>query len=202
MSQQIQPSPHHDFELLGQKFNLPSSGTKLAGLSIILACILGILIFLISNKYSVAKTSDGWIFKGGVVSDKMINLKKGFVIGFWTPCDNTKYGLSKDPKDTAEYNWQARPEKYPGLTIDSVNIIFGKTIKNYFGFNGYRRYKVFGEGASGLKEGWWWNIGFEGNCDDEFLKEFKTEYIKYWHPNAIGQEWDKLYVEVTGNSKN
>jgi len=62
MSQEINPSPHHDFELLGQKFNLPSSGTKLAGLSIILVCIVGILIFLIVNKYSMAKTKEGWIF--------------------------------------------------------------------------------------------------------------------------------------------
>ena len=61
---------------------------------------------------------------------------------------------------------------------------------------------MYGEGASGLKEGWWWNIGFEGDCNDAFLKEFKTEYIKYWHPKAIGNEWDKLYVEVIGNSKN
>ena len=193
---------HHDFELLGQKLNLPNSITKLIGLAFILGSLLAIVIFVVLNKYSVAKTGDGWIFKGGVVSDKAINLKKGFVIGFWTPSDNTKSGLSKYPKDTAEYNWQAHPEKYPGLTIDSVNIIFGKTIKDYFGFNGYRRYKVYGEGASGLKEGWWWNIGFEGDCNDAFLKEFKTEYIKHWHPKAIGNEWDKLYVEVIGNSKN
>lgn len=191
-----------DLELLGQKFYLPNSKLKLIGFGMILLCILTPVMLLIIHRYELKKTADGWSVKRGEVTDEKVNLKKGFIIGFWTPSDNTKEGLHLTAKDSAEYSWQIKPEKERefGHTFDSLNILFGDEIKFRFRFKGYRRYKVLGEGDKSFKEGWWWNIGFEGNCDDQFLKEFKTEYIKFWHPSAIGiKEWDKLYIEVTGN---
>jgi hypothetical protein len=192
-----------DFEFLGQKFYLPDSELKLAGFAIIIICLTGLIYHLIDRK-NLEKTKDGWAFTNGVIEEKT-ELKNGTVLGFWTPSDSTKNGLKPmDTLDSSPYVWQTgRWQMKFGKkkTMDSLNIDFGTEIKSKFRVKGYRRFRVCGEGDSKLKEGWWWNVGLEGDCDRRFLNEFKTAYIEFWCSNLTGQKWDNLYVEIIGNLK-
>lgn len=193
---------HPDLEILGQKLYLPNTKIKLIGFIVIILSIMITLIVFICNKYELKNVDGGWILCQSVkLKNNDVNISNLSTIGFWTPSDETeKYLDFSDKEEIGNYSWQTR-EGQNNKSFDSLNIEFGKIIKNEFDLNGYRRYKVFGTGKGKFKEGWWWNIGLEENCDDKLLKKFKSEYIKFWCPSAKGTEWDKLYIEVIGKSK-
>lgn len=190
-----------DVEILGQKLWLPNSKFKLIAFIILVVSLTVIALSIICNKYSWTKTKDGWsLFQSFKIENDEIIKKKGFVIGFWTPCNETEKYLTLTNNNQKDlYIWQTNAGH--SKPIDTLNIEFGKRLQTELNFNGYRRSKVFGKGDNVLKEGWWWSIGFEGTCDEEFLKKFKNLYIDFWCPKNRGTKWDNLYIEVLGKSK-
>jgi hypothetical protein len=189
MSDSIQ---NPDIDILGQKFLLPDGGYKLLSLVALLAFIVGVIWILTARRYAVTKNRDGFSFS--VVDNKAI-IVEGYTIGFWTPSDDTKNTIrTKD--DSLKHMWQIVQSF--GANFEEANQEFGKRLSKKFDFGGYRRYKVIGMGESGnFKEGWWWNISFQGKCDDEFLKELKDLYYDFWSENK-SEKWDKLYIEIVG----
>ncbi len=160
-----------------------------------------IFIFIL-NRYNLKSDEKGWSFYWSFIEEKSVKVTNGFIIGFWTPSDSTGKYLNIYESDSLQQQWQSnawRLHHDDKISIDSLNILFADYLKDEFGIRGYRRYKVCGKGERTFKEGWWWNIGFEGSCDEKFLKKFKDRYIKFWNPTAVGKEWDKVYIEITGN---
>ena len=192
--------PTPDVELLGQKFWLPNSKFKLIAFIFLVFCLTVISIFITCN-YDIKKTKDGFsAFRSFNMENDEIIETNGFVIGFWTPCNETVNYLDLSTEEQQNlHSWETKAGN--SKTIDSLNIEFGDLLKKEFNFSGYRRCKVLGKGEKVLKEGWWWSIGFEGTCDEDFLKKFKDIYIEFWRPKNKGTKWDKIYVEVVGKSK-
>lgn len=191
-----------NLEILGQKFYLPDTELKLKGLGMILLTLLIALILLVVFRYGIKKNADGFSITGVEIINQKVDKKTGYTICFWTPSDSTKKGLLPlSSGDSSEYYWEVKPEDpaKAKFTFDSLNKIFGDELMYTLHLKGYRRYRVWGDGMKKFKEGWWWNIGLEGTYDDQVLKDLKTAYIKFWHPGAVGNPWDRLYVEVIGN---
>jgi hypothetical protein len=188
-----------DIEILGQKLYFPSSILKLISFVVLMFAIVFLLCYTMNKRYSIVKGKDGFAFT--VVELGKANITKGYTIGFWTPSDSTKnYLKTISRQDSLTYSWQLKAIK--GNNFEEANREFGRTLKQRFGFIGYRRYRAYGEGESGyFKEGWWWNVGFQGKCDEDFLKQLKEFYFDFWSPQDEPKKWDKLYVEIIGKTE-
>ena len=104
--------------------------------------MLTLIIFII-NKYELQNTNTGWTLCQSVkLKHDNVSTTNLSIVGFWTPSDETeKYLDLKDKEDIANYSWQTRAGHH-NKSFDSLNIEFGKIIKNEFDLTGYRRTKV------------------------------------------------------------
>jgi hypothetical protein len=194
---------HPDIEILGQKLYFPNSFIKLFGFTVFLAAILTLCIITVTHNYGIVNNKDGFAYTLIGNKDNKADIVKGYIIGFWTPSDNTRVELRKLldsgallKSDSTRYSWQMQSAQ--GANFEEANRRFGKLLKSGFGFTGYWRYQVYGVGGSRkFKVGWWWNVSFKGKSDEGFLKEFRDAYYNLWVPNNP-EKWYEFYMEIIG----
>lgn len=194
-----------DLEILGQKINLPNTEYKYKAFVVFIVCLTLLGMLLVYRKYGYKQTKDGLVvqmMESGNVEEDRVDLNKFVTLGFWTPSNKTEAFINDS---SAEYLWQRNSwQKNIGpykTTIDSLNIKFGEEIIMHLqGVAGYRRYEVFGHGTRHFKIGWWWAVAIDDNADENFLKQFRANYVNFWSKPASGAEWSKVYIELLGNT--
>jgi hypothetical protein len=171
----------NDIKVLGQVINYPRDvpGTVSFAIFIFAAAIV-LCVLIIYGKYytpsqiaAMKKMCSVSFTKGEVVGDTVtLESEDGYSFGFWTPSTETKNGMGSYVNDK-DYKWQV-------IDNEKINNDFGKKLIENLGIQGYRRYKVLGEGNKPLKEGWWWTVGEKGKPSKDFLKRFVKTYKDHW----------------------
>ena len=181
-----------DLEILGQKLYLPENRNKLLAFVTVALCISWVLVYGIYKGKDVSVTKQGLVITGDI--SEGADLKEGFLFSFWTPSDSTFKGLTKDQKE-GTHAWQL-PLQEGGQNLDSLNLGFPKELRK-IGIKGFRRYKVLGQGDTGLKEGWWWTCGVDGKYCEKMLNKFRECYKSHW---CQGADWSDVRVEIVGSN--
>jgi len=200
MESPVEPSAGPDIEILGQKINYPRSWR---GVTVVLSIVVLIAwityIALVESRPENLKTL-GFI-TGSLEIDTRHNTleqKAFFRFEFWTPSVETgeavRTYLAEQPDKRAEYAWQIHDPV--GNDIAAKNVLFGKRLAQDSTINGYRRYRVWGESDSGLKQGWWWVVGVNKAYSEDLLNWFAKTYKEHWKV----PEDKNSYIEITAIS--
>lgn len=173
-----------DIEIFGQRINYPRTWQ---GVTVVL--VIAILVIIITYIVLVQSRPENLRSLGLVTGQlqidsqqKNVEQRKWFRFEFWTPSEKTAIGLQnfldRHPEQTNNYKWQIHNKKTNDLI--EKNLSFGNRLMRDSTIDGYRRHPVIGDGSSGVKEGWWWVVGVEGEYSDNFFKWFAQTYKEHW----------------------
>jgi len=175
-------------KILGQEF--PS--IKLVGQEIPLNVYLVLLVIVISllmgwiehvspgtfgnTVRAVARNAVGNKYDAG--SKKPLLTEDRKLFRFWTPGENTWKSASEKDRQSIE-----RAGKKPWYTTtNDILVDFGAILKKQCRQVGYNRSRVWGEGRSGLKTGWMWDVDMPKDCQFD-IKTLTELYKEYFHRN-------------------
>jgi len=96
---------------------------------------------------------------------------------FWTPSAETKDYLHN----------AAASQKWEVISNDDVVLQFGALLHTNHNVVGYRRVKVFGQGRTDFKTGWWWTVNVLTNYS---AADLARTYEDFWKSHQV------LFVEV------
>jgi hypothetical protein len=96
---------------------------------------------------------------------------------FWTPSAKTRDFLhTENGQVVAGEMWQV-------ISNDDAVLQFGQMLHSNRNILGYRRIEVWGQGRTGFKPGWWWNVNVFSNYSAGEMARF---YQSYWKsPQSI-----------------
>lgn len=190
----------HDIEILGQGFNYPQTWQGAIALVLIVACVTLVAISSIYylRDYTPEQLKSIGSFFGEVKvkgkDNKTVASQTGFKIEFWTPSATTMDGPNNEVSES-DNRWLINSP--PEHDIKALNQLFGQRLKQDSRIDGYRRYKVYGEGQyTPLREGWWWVVGIDGEYSEQFLTWFAHTYKTHWGSPKNGN----IYIEVTSSN--
>ena len=189
-----------DIEFLGQKVNYPRSWQGVAvvcAISVLIVCVT--FIALVKSRPENLKTIG--LITGRLDIDRkhgVIKQRKWYRIEFWTPSEKTIEGLrpflQEYPDRKNNYLWQIHDEEKNN--IREKNIEFGMKLIQDSAIAGYRRYEVYGQASSTMKQGWWWVVGVDGEYSVNYIKWFTEMYKQHWEV----PENKSCYLEITAFS--
>ena len=161
-----------DFQILGQKIIFPMNVWASVTIAII-AILVGAIVYMVTTPEVIRAIQDftfGNYDKHGVLQNK----KEQKILGFWTPSRETR--MAEDLRDLPD---SKVPKRYFVDEKETQIIEFGKQLKK-LGAQGYTRYKVFGEGTTDLKQGWFWQVTVDVDNEKFTRKNFLRFYSEFW----------------------
>ena len=143
-------------------------------------CVIIYILAVLAETKNI-ETLSGF-FRGTVTPDTAtLPEPHTYTIGFWTPSEETAaFWTAKGRVDKEQNEWEAE------ATLEK-NVDFGEFLSLEHAVQGYRRYRVWGQGRGTLKPGFWWVVGVENWYPP---KSIVSKYVEFWDsPDAV-------YVEV------